>query len=80
MYIAVLSMYTQQHSYSRAAINSTLQTDCALNVKLDLMDLHHGFVILHKFYLVTTALSASEMLYPYTKHTAGNAVSTAMFT
>lgn len=32
-----------------------------------------GFVILHKFYLTTTALSASEMSYSYTKHTAGNA-------
>jgi len=38
MYIAVLSMYIQQHSYNRAAINSTLQTDCALNVKLYPMD------------------------------------------
>jgi hypothetical protein len=30
-----------------------------------------GFVILHNFCLMTTTLSASEMLYLYTKHTAG---------
>jgi len=73
MYIAVLSMYIKQHSYNRAAINSTLQTDHALNVKLYSNGPYTtGFAILHNFYLMTTALSASEMSYSYTKHTARN--------